>query len=131
MKPPPSNRFWFGFHPPGPRFDFDVAPTVAGYVLDNQWAVIRDFMKVQAMNGLQDAVVVPNGLDIALGPGLFDEQSVRLFHDDDYSDSDYTLIDLEEETEDEDKNHVPVVGGGCTGLTNCGVCIDLFNCRIS
>jgi hypothetical protein len=33
------------------------------------------------MNGLQDAAVVPNGLDIGLGPGLFDEQSAESLAD--------------------------------------------------
>jgi hypothetical protein len=69
LKPPPTNRIWWGFYAPGPKLSLTISPTVSDTSLN--FSVIQQAIDRKINDVIKETIVLPNMDDLVL-PGMDD-----------------------------------------------------------
>ena len=70
IKPPPSDRLWFGFYR-APKLDISVEPVVSAKAIT--WHPIHQLIVKRFQEALLEFIVLPNMDDIAIPPLIYDD----------------------------------------------------------
>jgi hypothetical protein len=77
VKPPPSGRFWVGFHPPGPEFELDVEPNISHTSV--RLSLVTELLRFQFQSVLRSDFVLPNRDDISFtGTSALDSSEITV-----------------------------------------------------